>query len=69
MVSASSRSVTSRPDSDATATRTRPTTGTALPTAHAISARVVTPGSTGRSGTPEASARAVTGRLIRSMVR
>ena len=51
------------------ATSRSPSTGTALPSAQASSARVITPGMTGLSGTPEASARAATGRAIRSASR
>ena len=59
----------SPPASATIATAHSPAIGTPLPSAHASSARVVTPGSTGVSGTPLASARAEAARMMRSASR
>ena len=57
------------PATSSTPTITRPTIGTAAPSAQARRIRAAMPGTAGCSGTRSASARSVTGRRIRSATR
>ena len=57
------------PANSATEMAATPSTGTPVARVHAVSRRALTPGAAGRDGGPPASARAVTGRMIRSLIR